>query len=1426
MARAKSDTQQFDVLVNSVAPNRSPFFNSAPVTTVLTGENYQYQPDVVDPEEDTLTYSLRQQPEGMQIDAETGLVTWQSDLISLGEYSVVVAVEDGVGNTTLQTFQLTASDEPILDTQAPEIELVSNGNLVNKGESVTLQVRATDDRDLASLSLEIDGTSLILTPNTLANGQLYTATTQLDASGVYSVVAEATDSAGNVTTEEIGLRVLDPSDTSDPEVILDISGIQVGTTISEPFDILGSVNDENLASYRVEYAQKSLLNLDSLLEENSAYVLLNESRVAVDGVLATLDPRFLVNDQYMIRVTAFDVNGAGTVRGFEIGVLTENKVGNFTLDATDLSLPLTGIPINVQRRYDTLQANSSASFGYGWEFAGLDARITESAPQEPEGLEGILFANKGFRFGDRVTLTTPDGKRVGFTFKPEAAIAGFLGTAFRPVFVPDPGVEETLTVEDIYLSQKSDGTFGLYLFSFGYNPSEYQLTTKNNLTYTYNQFDGLQTVEDLNGNVLTYSADGITSSTGETVRFERDSEDRITTITDPAGNRIRYEYDTNGDLVAVTDRAGNTTRYEYDSDQPHYLTEEIDPLGRSSVRTEFDDFGRIERIIDAEGNALEIDIDFDGPTDTQTISDALGLKTTLIYDDRGNVLQQVDPEGGVTQYEYDDDNRVKVLTDARGFETSFSYDDRGNLLTETNALNEKTTYTYNELNQVETITDARGFVSTNRYDNVGNLIEREDAEGNITKYDYYADGTLKTVVDAENNTTDYVYDEAGRVEKLEDATGATTDFDYDNAGNLKTIETLLGNRTSFAYDGAGRLVRIVDAKGNDTRIQYNSVGERTAVIDALGRRTSYTYNKRGSLEKTTYADGTSETNVYDANDQQIASIDRAGRTKKFIYDGLGRLVSTIYPDATPGDDSDNPRVHREYDKTGNLTAFVDENGNRTEYEYDKAGQQILIRDVLNNETGYDYDSVGNLIAVTDALNRQTKYDYDKVGQLTKTTFADNTSTQTVYDTLGRIAKEIDQNEIGTNFSYDELDRLVQVEDALGNKTIYDYDNEGNLISQTDALGRVTKYKYDELDQRIETELPLGQTETYTYDAVGNVKSATDFNKQTIDYAYNSNDLLESENFEDGSSITYGYTASLKLETVTDIRGETEYNYDERDRLITQTNPDDTFLTYSYDDVGNRISLATPSGQVAYTYDQLNRIKTVNDRNDGTTTYSYNSVGNLFQTQLPNGVVEARDYNAVDNLTLLEQRNADGLIASYQYTLGKTGRQKKVEELSGRIAEYSYDALYRLIEETVTDPINGNRTFSYTYDDVGNRLTRDDSAEGLTAYQYDNNNRLRSSNINGVATTYSYDDNGNTLTKNGNQGTTDYTWNQQNRLIQVEMPNGDIIVYQYDGNGSRVAEIVNGIETRFLVDSGEEFSQIIEEYLLMVPLILSTPLATL
>jgi YD repeat-containing protein len=96
---------------------------------------------------------------------------------------------------------------------------------------------------------------------------------------------------------------------------------------------------------------------------------------------------------------------------------------------------------------------------------------------------------------------------------------------------------------------------------------------------------------------------------------------------------------------------------------------------------------------------------------------------------------------------------------------------------------------------------------------------------------------------------------------------------------------------------------------------------------------------------------------------------------------------------------------------------------------------------------------------------------------------------------------------------------------------------------------------------------------------------------------------------------------------------------------------------------------------------------------------------------PNGTITEYGYDTLNRLISVETRTmTNDLLAAYTYTLDAKGQRTHVEEQPiGRRIDYEYDAADRLIEEHISDPVLGNRTISYTYDPVGNRLTKDDNA---------------------------------------------------------------------------------------------------------------------
>jgi RHS repeat-associated protein len=144
------------------------------------------------------------------------------------------------------------------------------------------------------------------------------------------------------------------------------------------------------------------------------------------------------------------------------------------------------------------------------------------------------------------------------------------------------------------------------------------------------------------------------------------------------------------------------------------------------------------------------------------------------------------------------------------------------------------------------------------------------------------------------------------------------------------------------------------------------------------------------------------------------------------------------------------------------------------------------------------------------------------------------------------------------------------------------------------------------------------------------------------------------------------------------------------------------------------------------------------------------------------------------------------------------------ENSGRMVEYSYDELDRLVQEKITDPINGNLTLAYNYDAVSNRVSLE--VDGVTyAYSYDANNRLLSAGDR----SYAYDANGNTLSQTGPTGSINYGYDFKNQLVSASTSE-DSVVYAYDAGGIRVSRSVNGAMTRYLVDQNRPYAQVLEE----------------
>jgi RHS repeat-associated protein len=1392
-------TQNFTIGVES--PPQPPAITSTPVTTVTAGAPYTYDVIASDPDGDPLAYTLTAAPTGMTINS-LGQITWSPQIADIDNQSVAVLVTDSRGPTVSQQYTIAV----VADTDPPTVLLSLSASPVDLGTPDMAVVTATDNVGVTLLTLTINGTPVPLD----TRGQ---ATLPDTTAGTFTLVATASDAAGNVGTDTQTLVVINPQVTNAPTVA--ITTPTDGDTVTAPTQVIGTVQDPNLVSYMLSIAPMGSQNFTTFFTGTSQ---------VTNGDLGTFDPTMLENDSYDLRLTATNTGGLSSVADITVNVAQKLKLGNFTLSFTDLTVPVSGIPITVTRTYDTLTADESEDFGFGWKLGFRNVDLRTSVGLTGDEADGFF---NGFRVNSKVYVTVPGGQREGFTFTPKVADGlqgSFLGI-FEPQFVPDPGVTDSLTVSPANLRIDADGNVSDFETGLVYNPADpnfggsYLLTTKEGLAYSIDGITGqLAEVSDSNNNTLTFSDAGILSSTGTGIKFERDPQGRITAIVDPMGKKILYQYDAAGNLVAVTDRTNNTTQFVYLSSPAHYLNQVIDPLGRTGVRTDYDAQGRLTQVIDAAGHSVQLS--FDPTHSVITTTDQLGNATTSEYDDRGNIVREIDPLGAVTLRTFDANNDLLTETDPLGRTTSYTYDNRGDMLTETDPLGNTTINTYQSftvgttalathVTRLTTTTDALGDTTQASYNSFGNLVGQTDALGNTTTISNVA-GQPAVVTDPLGNVTTNVYDAAGNRSQLIDADGQVTNFTYDADGNPLSQTEADGSGWNVSYTADGMPTN-VSPIGLPHTVQYDAANEITQLTEPSGLTATLSYDALGHMTQVTLADGTiAQGTTYDAVGNIIAITDSVGNVTHYVYDADKHLIQTTYPDGST--------ETRTYDLAGELVKVTDALGNSTSYVYDADGQQIQTIDALGGVTSTQYDAAGRTVATTDPLGRTTRYEYDADGYKIATIAPDGSTTRNVYDADGRLVQSIDAAGNVTAYGYDPDGNLISVTDALGNVTSYQYNDDGGRSAIIDAKGNVTRFSYDMQGHVVQTTRADGETDTSTYNSAGELASTTNGAGQTIQYGYDTRGRLTSLTLPDGSQETYTYTGDNLISSVTDASGTTSYDYDPLTRrLVRVTEPDGRYIRYAYDAQGNRTLMADSMGAgqpeevTQYAYDALNRLVQVTDPQGGVTNYTYDADGNLITTTLPNGVTETDTYDTLNSLVAIVDKNAGGqTIGGFSYTLDANGNRTKELDADGSASVYTYDALNRVIEEDHFDSSGQSTgTETYSYDALGNVTARSGTLLTDAVFSYNGDNQL----VSGAGSTYLYDAAGRLLSVTDSTGqVTRYSYDARGRLVSSQAPDGTITSYTYDYQGVRQSQQGPDGLDKYLVDElfGAASAQVVRE----------------
>ncbi|MBE9012320.1 putative Ig domain-containing protein, partial [Pseudanabaenaceae cyanobacterium LEGE 13415] len=497
----------------------------------------------------TLVYSADRLPEGATLDSQTGRFRWTPGAGQAGDYTINFTVSDGSLSAT-RAMLIRAQLAPINPTVV--VDLTPSFAAV-PGQQILLQTGASSLADIVSQTMSVNGQNLTLDAQGRAT---FTAT----SAGRFVVEATATDADNRIGRTQTILRVRDPQDTTPPivEFAPDLNGSRIVTAIN----LIGTVQDTNLDEWALEIARFG----------SDRYETIGRGIQTVGNrALSQLNPNGLLDGFYQLRLRASDISGRTSVTEAIIEVQSAIKK-NFVESNTDLATTIGGASINLVRTYDSLRQDEAGEFGNGWFMAGLDTDLQTNVPATGRESTGVY---NPFHVGTRLYLTAPTGERIGFTFAPmKQEIAGLV--YYTPAWVADAGVNYTLQSAESMLSIAGNRFYDL-TSARPYNPASvtgtaYTLTAINGTQYDLDAGGQIREQRTRTGERLFYSASGITSLNGESVRIVRGENGRIDRIVAPDGSQLVYSYE-NGNLVAARNLAtGDGERYGYDHQNPHQLT--------------------------------------------------------------------------------------------------------------------------------------------------------------------------------------------------------------------------------------------------------------------------------------------------------------------------------------------------------------------------------------------------------------------------------------------------------------------------------------------------------------------------------------------------------------------------------------------------------------------------------------------------------------------------------------------------------------------------------------------------------------------------------------------------------------------------------------------------------------------------------------
>lgn len=1285
-------------------------------------------------------------------------------------------IKQPIGTSTSTNYSLIglgiapqSSDSPFCDIYINDDDIRTNT------ESVSLSLLCGAPSGCAEVSISNNGVSWS-DPEAYATSKSWNLSSNDGTRNVFVKYKNGSGDWSGVCSDSIILDTTMPTTAASPVGGTFMSAQSVTLTINEPGTIYYTTDETVPTASSTVYTGPINLTADTVLKFFSAdevgntgvisteqYTICNGSNLSISGVVkdATLNKGIplavikLSNGQQVIG----DANGNYSFTGLARGYYRIDEVNvtapGFVTYQKELELCKDSVVNDIILTTVSSVFGADSSSGYSSDSVNTSAGnyVYQMADLELPG-RGIPFAfERSYNSQDE----TDGPLGFGWTHNYNITLTENVGTDSSIRW--GDGKVETWIYNGV--TSEYEPRYGVFSTLIKNGDGSITLKQKDMLEYRFDVSQKLASLVDENSNTITFTYIGdnlttITDTVGRTISLTYDVSNRITLILGSAGRSATYTYDVNGDMVSSTDLGGNTTSYTYDAN--HQILTITDPLGNVETTIVYNDQ---RRVVSSQRDALGADIlySYDVVNKKTQIVDPNGNISYHYFDDLLRLIKEKDSAGNIATYVYDTRGNLQSVTDKNGNTTSYQYDSNGNVLVKTDPLGNQISATYDANN---------------------NPLTKTDANGNITQYAYDAKGNILTITNPLLNTITFTYDSYGQLSTDTDALGGVTTNQYDIYGNLVSITDALGNVSTFTYDLVGRKLTEVHPLGRAVAYEYDNMDQLISVTDALGGTSTMKYDANGNKIEHVDAKGNKTTFAYDAKNRLISKINPLNETESYTYDKLDRrtgvtnprgYASTVVCDSLGNViqevDAQGNNVRHEYDANGNRVKTIDAKGHETTFVYDVLNRLISKTDPLGNTETYTYDANDNKLTVTDALGKTTTFTYDSMDRVKTVTDPLLNVTTNAYDELGRLVSVTNAKGNMTVFEYDALGRMVRVTDAASGIVTATYDSLGNRTSVTDTLGNTTTYTHDKLNRLTSETDPLGNSKVLAYDSVGNLTTVSDANG-TASFAYDNANRILNITYPDMTTVAYTYDANGNRLTVIDIAGTTSYTYDSLDRIATVTDPFSMTVGYTYDPNSNRSSIKYPGNKSVYYYfDELNRLISVQDWGGITTSYEYDNAGRLSKKTMGNGSTVTFTYDDSGRLiSKVDKKSDNTVIASYTYTLDEVGNRTGLDMTQPLVPEL--DKIDDAYSHNAGNQVASANTATYTYDGKGNRVTRTEGAQ-----------------------------------------TTQYIYNFNDMLTKVD-DGTDIYEYKYTSDGKRLESVINGTETRYLLDLNSGMENVLAE----------------